>query len=538
MEEDKGKIAEKITVALKDAQGEINALSSSVDLLISTLDSIDSLVKSNKEMLPSIENSLSKAGVFTTDIKTTLESTRNSAAQISASVEGIIESCEAYTDNITSQATEAFAVLSSDTAAASDKLAKIKTVNEKVKAVNNKVISMLQTIQSDLGIDCSRAIARLNAANSKQDAIEAKIDECCGKIKATGSLPENLQSELNQLIAEAGTEIAAAQSEYAALKQSIDSAVTKSFSALDNIADFIKSLSGGTDQLSTAFDSASETTGNLKKMLVNLKTQLSDLNKKIDNVIAKVDKAKNDNTIENVVLPIIEKPESLGSFLSSPVSCKTTRVYGIENYGSAMTPFYSSLAIWVGGIVLVAVLNVELSKRDRERLGKVGSTKLYFGRYLIFFFLGQIQALIIALGDLFFLKIQCVSPVLFILGSLVSSLVYTLIIYSLTITFSVIGKALSVIILVLQVAGSGGTFPIEVLPAPFQSIAPFLPFKYGVNLLRETLAEVSPEGYMYNLGMLLLFIVPSLLLGLFLRKPCMKIIAFFNRKLEESELVI
>lgn len=191
MEEDKGKIAEKITVALKDAQGEINALSSSVDLLISTLDSIDSLVKSNKEMLPSIENSLSKAGVFTTDIKTTLESTRNSAAQISASVEGIIESCEAYTDNITSQATEAFAVLSSDAAAASDKLAKIKTVNEKVKAVNNKVISMLQTIQSDLGIDCSRAIARLNAANSKQDAIEAKIDECCGKIKATGSLPEN-----------------------------------------------------------------------------------------------------------------------------------------------------------------------------------------------------------------------------------------------------------------------------------------------------------------------------------------------------------
>ena len=102
----------------------------------------------------------------------------------------------------------------------------------------------------------------------------------------------------------------------------------------------------------------------------------------------------------------------------------------------------------------------------------------------------------------------------------------------------VVGKALAVIILILQVAGSGGTFPIEVLPAPFKAIAPFLPFKYGINALRETVAGLDWGSYWHNLGMLLIFIVPALILGLLLRKPCIKIIAFFNEKIEESDLVI
>ena len=198
----------------------------------------------------------------------------------------------------------------------------------------------------------------------------------------------------------------------------------------------------------------------------------------------------------------------------------------------------SSLALWVGGVVLVAVLNVDLTEHDRKKLGKANPVQLFFGRYLIFFVISQVQGLIIALGDLFFLKTQAEDPVMFIISCLISSFVYSLIICSLTITFSVIGKALAVIILIMQVAGSGGTFPIEVLPGPFKAIAPFLPFKYGINALRETVAGMDRGNYWYNLGMLLLFVVPALLLGLLLRKPCIKIIAFFNKKVEESNLVI
>lgn len=121
---------------------------------------------------------------------------------------------------------------------------------------------------------------------------------------------------------------------------------------------------------------------------------------------------------------------------------------------------------------------------------------------------------------------------------MVSSFVYTLIIYSLTITFSVIGKALAVIILVLQVAGSGGTFPIEVLPAPFRAMAAFLPFKYGINAMRETVAGLDPSAYWTNLGYLMLFALGALFIGLVLRKPCIKIIGFFNERVEDSDIII
>ena len=205
-----------------------------------------------------------------------------------------------------------------------------------------------------------------------------------------------------------------------------------------------------------AFDNATVTVNDLKGVLTNLKTYLTNLNTRIDNVATRVDKVKNDNTIENMILPIIEDPEGLGKFLSAPVSYDTNRIYPLDNYGSAMTPFYSSLALWVGGVVLVAVLNVDLTEKDRKKLGKANSVQLFFGRYLMFFVISQIQGLIIALGDLFFLKTQADNPLMFVISCLISSFVYSLIIYSLTITFSVIGKALSVIILIMQVAGSGG----------------------------------------------------------------------------------
>ena len=538
LEGSKEKLAEKITAALENAQSDVKSFNSSIDLLISTLDSVNDLTKSNKEMIPTIKESLANVGVVTDDVKGMLSSAQNTAGQLTAMIENLIRSGDSYAQSVSSQLDDAFSTVSSDANAVASKISKIEVINQSKISVNNKLISVFEMIQSDLGVDCSKVIARLNAANDKQNAIISKIDSVCETIKTTGAVPANAKAEMDQLIADADAEITAVSSEFSAVKAKIDSAVTASFSKLDSIASFAQTFSGNTDQLTAAFDNATATVDDLKEVLKNLKTYLTELSDRIDKVVNRVDELKNDDTIENLILPIIEDPEGLGKFLSAPVSYDTNRVYPLDNYGSAMTPFYSSLALWVGGVVLVAVLNVDLTQRDRRKLGKANPVQLFFGRYLMFFVIGQIQGLIIALGDLFFLKTQADNPVMFIVSCLISSFVYSLIIYSLTITFSVIGKALAVIILIMQVAGSGGTFPIEVLPGPFKAIAPFLPFKYGINALRETVAGMDWGSYWYNLGMLLLFVVPALLLGLLLRKPCIKIIAFFNEKVEESDLVI
>ena len=538
LEGSKDKLADKITSALNTAKTDLTSFNSSIDLLISTLDSVNDLTKSNKDMVPTIKESLANVGVVTDDVKGMITSAQNTAGQLTTVIDNLISSGDSYAQSISSQLDDAFSTVSTDANAVATKISKIETINQSKITINNKLISILNEIQSNLGVDCSKVVEKLNAANDKQNAIISKIDSICEKIKTTGAVPENAKAEIDQLISDADSAAAAVSSEFNAIKSKIDSALSGSFSKLDSIASFAQTFSGTTDQLDTAFDNATATVDDLKEVLNNLKTYLTNLSSRIDKAVTRVDELKKDDTIKSLIVPIIEDPEGLGEFLSAPVSYDTNRIYPLDNYGSAMTPFYSSLALWVGGVVLVAVLNVDLTERDHKRLGKANPVQLFFGRYLMFFVIGQIQGLIIALGDLFFLKTQADDPVMFIISCLISSFVYSLIIYSLTITFSVIGKALAVIILIMQVAGSGGTFPIEVLPGPFKAIAPFLPFKYGINALRETVAGMDWGNYWYNMGMLLLFIVPALLLGLLLRKPCIKIIAFFNEKVEESDLVI
>lgn len=531
-------LADRVIDSLNNAKTDIDSFNASIDVMIATLDSIDELTKTNKELLPGVQSTLAGAGVFTANVADTLSSTQGMASQVTASVDGLISSGETYINSVSGELDDVFGALSDDAQAISGKLARIETINQKIISVNNTVIGILNNIESSLKIDCSKVLSALERANDKQQAIIDKIDSIRDNITTTGNLPADAKAELETLVDEAKSDIAAVESEFSALRPDVDTVVSDSFSALDDITDFLQSLSTGTGQLDSAFDSALEASGNLKKVFESLKEFLTAIDGKTDALIEKVKGLENSDLIENIVTPIIENPEALGGFVSSPVAYKTTRVYALDNYGSAMTPFYSSLALWVGGVVLVAVLNVDLTEKDRKRLGKANSVQLFFGRYMMFLIISLIQGLIIALGDLYFLKIQCDNPLMFIATCMISSIVYSLIIYSLTITFSVIGKALAVIILILQVAGSGGTFPIEVLPAPFKALAPFLPFKYGINALRETVAGMDWSNYWHNLLMLLLFIVPALLLGLLLRKPCIKIIGFFNEKIEESDLVI
>ena len=178
-----------------------------------------------------------------------------------------------------------------------------------------------------------------------------------------------------------------------------------------------------------------------------------------------------------------------------------------------------------------------MEEERKKEFFHVKNYQLYFGRYILFLIIGLIQSGLICLGDLYFLKIQCQHPFLFILAGWVSSIVYVNIIYTLTVSFGDVGKAISVILLVMQVAGSGGTFPIEVAPKFFRTVYPLLPFNYSMGAMRETIAGMYGNTYQIELLKLLLFLIPSLTLGLVLRKPIIKLNDKVIEKLEETKLM-
>lgn len=226
-------------------------------------------------------------------------------------------------------------------------------------------------------------------------------------------------------------------------------------------------------------------------------------------------------------------PILYGEYFAQVVQTTVTPVYPIANYGSAMAPFYTVLSIWVGGVMLGAIFKAHAR---HDGLVDPKPHELYFGRYLLFFFLSQIQTAIIITGDLFLLKIQCLHPGLLYLCGAVTSFTFSLLIYSLAISFGDVGKAIVVVVMVLQIAGSSGTFPIELLPEIFQKIYRFFPFPYAIDAMRECICGVYGSTYVVKLGQLLIFAVVALGIGLFARRPFIGVNEFMEERLEETEM--
>lgn len=227
-------------------------------------------------------------------------------------------------------------------------------------------------------------------------------------------------------------------------------------------------------------------------------------------------------------------PAAYSQYFPEMVQTTVNKVYPIENYGSAMAPFYTTLAIWVGGVILSSIVKIHART---DGLIDPKPAELYFGRYLFFFLISQIQAAVIVTGDLYLLKIQCLNPGLLYLTASLTAFTFSLLIYSLAIAFGDVGKAVVVVIMVMQIAGSSGTFPIELLPEIYQKIYRFFPFPYAIDAMRECICGLYGDYYITQLAFLLLFAVAALLIGLLVRRPLMGLNHFMEEKLEETELL-
>lgn len=223
-----------------------------------------------------------------------------------------------------------------------------------------------------------------------------------------------------------------------------------------------------------------------------------------------------------------------------------------------MAPFYTILSIWVGAIILCAMLKVTISDREKAHVLGLGDTlpriagpsgpgnasrwglrldHEYFGRYTIFALLALLQGTLVCLGDMYFLGVQANHALQFLAVGWLAALVFSNIVYTLTVSFGDIGKAVAVVLLVMQVAGSGGTFPIETLPKFFQMLYPFLPFPHAIDAMHAAMAGSYGNEYLLDMVYLALFLIPSLLLGLVLRKPVIRLNNWVSRNLESTKVM-
>ena len=389
-------------------------------------------------------------------------------------------------------------------------------------AATDAAIEALKAMQKELDM-MNTVIGSVLESTDEQAAEKAKVNV------------NNAMNNLKNVIDSCENSVSNMQGIYKNnLVPQMQKVLTNMLDSLNQVTNLVNTLSNTVQNIGVvmegvgdAVDGTSESLGQIQGVVDGISQKLTDLTEQLEG-------ASEEEMMDILVRFLGGDPDSLGAYFASPVTMETIAMYPVATYGSAMTPFYSTLAIWVGSTILVALVKVKASPKNLEN---VQSYQLYFGRYLLFLLLAQIQAAIIVAGDLWLLKVNIVEPGLFFLAASFTATAFSLLIYSLTLAFGDVGKAVCVIVMVLQIAGSSGTFPIELLPDIYQKIYIFFPFPYAITAMREALAGMYGTAYMAALAKLILFMLEGLLIGLVIRIPFVKLNHFVEERMEDTELM-
>ena len=398
-----------------------------------------------------------------------------------------------------------------------DLLSKLQdiTPNSKLSAA----ITKLNRVEADFRELAQLVTSLSNSADQGKDVTRAILNKF-------NAVSERVSGDLDELIGSFDSMILPAMT--AALDQAnkdakhTENILSEALSDLPAVSGIIKDAKKG---LATATKEAKVIRAHLpeaEKKLKAVTDHIADLEKK--------------GSLEDLIQLLSLNYSKESEFFAEPVVLKETRMFPIPNYGSAMSPFFTTLSLWVGGLLLVSMLTVEV--HDKTVHGApIRSYHEYFGRFFTFLTLALLQSLFVTAGDLWILKTYAAEPLRFMLFGMLISAVFMLMIYTLVSVFGNVGKALSIVLLVLQLAGSGGTFPIQVTPPFFQAIYPYLPFTYGIGLMREAVGGSVGGLVTRDISLLLVYAALSMILGLGLKRFVNRISAKWVKKAKSGHLI-
>lgn len=519
--------------------------------LITYETTIESLISANKELTTSVgkaqdEIDSLKGQVDTgiddvTGVQNGISTTRTSLSDFNAKVKESVAQIESSLDKVVSEL-ENTTVTDDVRKMADDMIQTMKDVNTlKKEALKLEAAIKGIKLPSDYDKETQDALNAIGSVIGNADDIREVINGL-GITDAADKVTSRIEAELAKKTDSVEDAVRTCK-DYASnmrnmftnsLMPQIDGILANTEQILATVNTLLESINTTLENTGTIFDGMVSTIGSTNQSLEQMQVIIQGVSEKLKSVTELFNGTTEDERVQALRKLMSGDPDTYGEFFSEPVKIDTVEVYPIANYGSAMTPFYTVLALWVGALLLTALVKV---KAEPKNLQGVKLHQLYFGRYLLFFVLGQIQALVVVLGDIYLLHCQILDKGLFWFTASLTSFVFTLLVYSLTLSFGDIGKAVAVVIMVIQIAGSGGTFPIELLPSVYRNIYIFFPFPYAINAMRETIGGMYGNMYVKSLLQLMIFAVAALVLGLVIRKHFIKWNHFVEKRMEDTKMM-
>ena len=538
-------LMEKLAQELNNNLPKIEELNSKIKAVIDEIPNIDEKLSSGENILntgenilttlenqlPNINNILSEIGMVSASINGFINTIEQSGNELVIMIKNDLLLLNDFYDNLINDFNTIIDKINNNenVDALIDQLStKITTIIQK----NNNIIKILENLnQIKPNQQISDAINQLNNFNDKLSNISNVLneikqnqnkDDVLNKINEIKNIIINVKDLNNSIINNYESQIK-----------------TPLLNILNGIQRVSIDVGNTTNTLKTQIPNIEKLINEILPLINNGKTDVKNLkdnlpliSEKLNLVYNNINLLINNQDFNNVLNLLMNDVSKRTEFITEPVKLEATTIYKMGNYGSAMSPFYSVLSLWVGMMLMLSILKV---KTDQEE-EKYKTYQLYFGKLLFFVTIAIIQAIIVAVGNLFLLGIYCTYPWLFVCGLIFTSIVFATIMYSLVFVFGNLGKVIGIVLLVLQVAGSGGTFPIQLTPEFFQNIYNYLPFTYAISLQREAIGGISNYILYRDIFILCIYIIISILIVFLLNNHVRKYVYNFEKLIEESDL--
>ena len=488
------------------------------------------LIASIQTDLPLIETTITSAKTTITSLESFMDTSKSALSDFMPTLKNDLLLIQTIADELNTYVSQIEEAILSG----SDKAPElIENLITKVESTQSLVRSFVKVLESFNKFPAGRfddLISQLQGVNGELDKAKDFLQQLHDTTVNGGEPNLTVLNNIKTLLSSVSSTASAIYNRFdSAIVPSLNNVIDQAYSTATNVLQVLKEAEAKLPDVASLLNTAYEGADKGIDAIEYINSKLPEAENKVREVTAKLGDINESQSLQEVLTLLQEAVTERQNFMSSPVDLVEETIFPMHNYGTAMTPFYSVLAQWVGMTLLISMLSVHAK-------GEYRPSEEYFGKFLLFATIALVQGLIIALGDLYLLNIYCVNPGLFIVGILFTSITFTFIVYSLVSVFGNVGKVVSIILLVLQVAGSGGTFPIQLTPKFFQIINPFLPFTYAISFARESIGGIVENVLAKDIIIMCIYSVGAVLISLFLKKPINKLLQGFAEKFEESGL--
>ncbi|MBU5337012.1 YhgE/Pip domain-containing protein [Intestinibacter bartlettii] len=540
----------KIETSLLDVKNKFSKIDDTIAYASESIEKMDDVINSLNKNMPLIEETITNASNLSSNVGNFLQNTQNNLGQISPIIQRDLQALNSISASAANTASALIDAINSNYEQAPQLIDNLSSKLNNLHNVSGDLVSLLTKLNHiSNNANLTETINKLNSVNSKLESSIGFLNNVKNQIEA-GEEPSlsNLNTILTVLNDVNSITSNILNNYDSSIKNPINQIFSQGIDVSENVGDLLKNAKNEIPKVKSLLSSLSGFSENAQDTIALANEKIPQAKTILNDLIDAVSKINNSKDTQDLIDFLRNDVMVKADFLESPVDIVQHSLYPMANYGASMTPFYTTLSLWVGILLLTSLLTTEVHVHNHDLENENHDIdedndeytykpyQVYLGRGLTFLTIALIQALIVSVGDIFILKVKMDNPFLFVLIALFVGTVFNFIVYSLVSIFGNIGKALCVILLVLQVAGSGGTFPIEVTPKFFHILYPFFPFTYGISAMREAIGGIYLPNLSRDLSVLFVFLAASITINIFLKAPINRLFHKFVSKLENSRL--